>query len=126
MSLSQFVRLSVQQVIGPEYVSFINQHFIDFAIPSSNGQVGKTILTLAAEKNGHNRVATADDIDALAQKISSLTPVQVYYSGLNKETEVTGPGLVNMTRVLQITEHEKYVTLTFVDGETIRVTNRLV
>lgn len=123
MPYTQFVKIPADQSIGPKYEVIINRHFINFAVASKPGQLGKSIVTLARGPEGQNTVASSHDLETLARMISSLTPVQVYDTARG---EVSNAGLVNMDRVIEITEHDKFVHLAFVDGEKINITNRLV
>jgi len=123
MNHKQFIRLPAERTSGGDYEAIVNHHLINFAVPSKSGQVGKTIVTLARGPQNRNTVGTKCDLDTLALKVSHLTPVQVYGTG---EGKTIGPGLVNLSRVVEITEYEKFVNLAFVDGEEINVTNKLV
>jgi hypothetical protein len=119
---NQFIKMRAEHNTEKKYDAIINHHFINFAVPSNSGQVGRTIITLTRVPGATNTVASMDDLDTLAQKISHLSPVEVYSTSTRA---VVGPGLVNLARVIQITEHEKYLHLAFLDGETLNVTNRL-
>lgn len=120
---NQFVKMRAETNTSKEYEAIINHHFINFAVRSNSGQVGRTIITLTRVPGSSNTVASMDDLDTLAHKISQLTPVEVYSTSTRA---AVGPGLVNLARVIQITENEKYLHLAFLDGETLNVTNRLV
>jgi hypothetical protein len=123
MNSSQFIRIPAERNTEQKYEAIINHHLINFVIPSNSGQVGKSIITLARGPEKKNIVATMYDLDTLAAKISHLTPVQVYSTGMGSPA---GAGLVNLSRVIQITEYQGFLNLEFVDGDYINVTNRLV
>lgn len=123
MTHNQFIRMPAQSTTLAKYEAIINRHFINYAVPSNDRQVGETIVTLAPGRNGSNTVASMYDLATLARKISHLTPVRVYSTSRG---EVSGPALVNMERVVQITEYEKFINLTFIDGDDINVVDRLV
>lgn len=122
---NQFIKLRAAQTMGPkrECEAIINQQFINYAVSSSNGQVGAAIVTLAHGPNKRSNVATVDDIHTLTRKMPHLTMVQIYSTGMG---EVKGPGLVNLSRVVEITEHEKFSSLSFVDGDEINVAGTVI
>ena len=123
MTNRQFIKLTAAKTTSGTYEVIINHHFVNFAVPSNSGQVGKSIVTLAREGERRNTVAAMCDLDTLALKISHLTPVKVFDTGRG---EFASAGLVNLSRVVQITEYEKFSNLTFIDGEQINVMDTLV
>lgn len=123
MTNNQFVRMPAISTTEAKYEAIVNHHFINHAVPSRPGQVGKSIVTMARDPDGRDTVACTHDLDTLARMISALTPVQVYDTARG---EVSSRGLVNMARVVRITEHEKFSHLAFVDGEHINVAGKLI
>jgi hypothetical protein len=124
MLRKNFIKLPAVRPDGPakDYEAIINTDFIHYAVPTVSDQVGKTIVMLA-QRPSKSMVATKYDLDTLAREIPHLTPVEIYNS---RGGEVGGRGLVNLARVLQVEEHEKFVKLVFVDDQHIAVTRAVL
>lgn len=123
MERKPFVRLAAQRNTEAAYEAIVNPQFIKFVLPSSESQVGQSIVHLVRTSENRNTVAATLKLEALASEIPTLTPVQVYSTS---SREITGPGLVNLACVVEMTENPAYVSLEFVDGEQLNVAGRLV
>lgn len=123
MDHKPFVRLAAQRNTEAAYEAIINPQFIKFVVPSSETQVGKSIVHLVRTSENRNTVAATLKLEALAREIPSLREVQIYSTS---SREVTGPGLVNLGCVVELTENPGYVHLEFVDGEQLNVVGKLI
>lgn len=122
MDRKPFVRLAAQRNTEAAYEAIINPQFIKFVLPSSETQVGKSIVHLVRTSENRNTVAATLKLEALARDIPTLTAVQIYSTS---SREITGPGLVNLACVVEMTENPGYVNLEFIDGEHLNVVGKL-